>query len=354
MSSLSSQPGLISERRAIWVMTCLAIALVLSMWLATAIGSSEDYSIQDILRVVCFKLGLTSQPNVAPNTISILWELRLPRVALAILVGSSLAVAGALLQSLFENPMADSFIVGVSPGAALGGVIASSLGLQMSTLGLNSITIFAFAGALATTALVYFLAKRGSKVAVSLLLLTGMAVGGLATAFTTILLMRQDAYTMRNSMSWLFGSLAYRSWDYPIALCPYVIVGLLVALWFWRELNLLSLGEESAHHLGVPLERTKLILLGTAALLAAASVAASGIIGFVGLMVPHIVRKLLGPNHRYLLPGSVLGGALLLLWSDIASRRLMTGEEVPIGVITSILGGLFFLILLARTKSKLA
>ncbi len=218
---------------------------------------------------------------------------------------------------------------------------------------MNTVTLFAFGGALATTALVYFLAKRGSKVAVSLLLLTGMAVGGLATAVTTLLLMRQEASTLRGSMNWLFGSLANHGWIYVLALLPYAAVGIGIALWFWRELNLFSLGEETAHHLGVPLERTKLVLLAVAALLAAAAVAVSGIIGFVGLMVPHITRKLLGPNHRLVIPASVLIGGLLLLWADLLSRRLVTGEEVSIGVITSILGGLFFLGLLARTKSRL-
>jgi iron complex transport system permease protein len=343
----------VSVRRAGLVLLGLLVAVFISIWVATCFGAAETYSVTEVAHVIAFKLGLSHEAPAA-NTMVIIWELRLPRVALALLVGAALAVAGALLQALFENPMADSFVVGVSPGAALGGVIAASLGFQASFGGLNSVTLLAFVGALGTTALVYQLAKRGGKVSVSLLLLTGLAVGGLATAFTTMLLMRLDAFSLRSSMNWLFGSLANHGWNYVLALAPYTAVGIAVSIAFWRELNLLSLGEETAHHLGVPLERTKLILLVTAALLAAASVAASGIIGFVGLIVPHIVRKLAGPNHRLVLTGSVLAGGLLLLWADLFSRQIVMSEEMPIGVITSILGGLFFLGLLARTKSRLA
>lgn len=353
MSDSVLSKSVVSSRRAGLVLALILGALLVSVWFATCLGTTETYSVADVVRVVAAKAGLMAG-HAEDNQTTIIWELRLPRVALALLVGAALAVAGVLLQALFENPMADSFVVGVSPGAALGGVIAASLGAEISIGGLNTIALFAFGGALATTALVYFLAKRGSRVAVSLLLLTGMAVGSLATAMMTLLLMRQEASTLRGSMSWLFGSLANHGWIYVSALVPYVILGVFVAIYYWRELNLLALGEETAHHLGVPLERTKLILLGTAALLAAAAVAVSGIIGFIGLIVPHITRKLLGPNHRLVMPGSVLLGGLLLLWADLLSRRLVVGEEVPIGVITSILGGLFFLGLLAKTKSRLA
>lgn len=353
MSRLAVGTAAISNRRAGWALAGLAFALLASVWFGVSLGTTQTYTVGDIMHVVGWKLGF-SHKMPPGNSVAIIWELRLPRVTLALLVGAALAVSGVLLQALFENPMADSFLVGVSPGAALGGVLAASLGIEMSAIGLNTVTLFAFAGALAVTGLVYNLARRGGKVAVSLLLLTGLAVGNLATAMTTMLLMRQDAFTLRGSMSWLFGSLANHGWNYTVALLPYSILGVVVAIWFWRELNLLALGEESAHHLGVPLERTKLILLGVAALLAAAAVAVSGIIGFVGLIVPHIVRRLLGPDHRLVLPGSVLMGGLLLLWADLLSRRLVPGEEVPIGVITSILGGLFFLALLARTKSRLA
>lgn len=346
--------SVVARRHGGWVLLAMVAALLASVWFGTCLGTTETYSVTDVLRVAAAKLGFAGADPSMDNRVTIIWELRLPRVALAVLVGAALAVAGVLLQALFENPMADSFVVGVSPGAALGAVLAASFGLEVSMSALNTVTVFAFGGALATTALVYFLAKRGSRVAVSLLLLTGMAVGGLATAMTTLLLMRQEVFTLRGSMSWLFGSLANHGWIYTGALLPYVIAGAGVAFFFWRELNLLALGEESAHHLGVPLERTKLILLGTAALLAAAAVSVSGIIGFIGLIVPHICRKLLGPNHRLVLPGAMLMGGLLLVWADLLSRRLMTGEEVPIGVITSILGGLFFLALLARTKSRLA
>lgn len=354
MSKSPFNRSISSKRNVSLMFGAIVIALIISLGFAVCLGTGASYSLTDLARVIALKMGLSNGDTVSGEAVTILWELRLPRVLLALLVGAALAVAGVLLQALFENPMADSFVVGVSPGAALGGVLAASFGLEITLGGLSTVTLFAFGGALATTTLVYHLARRGAKVTVSLLLLTGMAVGGLATAFTTLLLMRQEVFTLRGSMNWLFGSLANHGWTYVLALIPYTIIGIAVALSFWRELDLLSLGEESAHHLGVPLERTKLVLLATAALLSAAAVAVSGIIGFIGLIVPHIVRKLVGPSHRLVLPGSILVGGLLLLWADFVSRRLLAGEEVPIGVITSILGGLFFLGLLARTKSRLA
>ena len=239
--------------------------------------------------------------------------LRMPRIALAVLVGGALAVSGVIMQALFHNPLADPYIVGVSAGAAFGAVLAMALGMSLSVLGLNAVPLCAFFGALAVTALVYGLSRQRVRVQVTTLLLTGIALGSLLQAATSFLLLQQGHNELREVMAWLMGSLANRDWRQVGMLLPYVAIGLLCA-WCWqRELNVLAFGESTAHHLGIPLERTKLLLLLLASLLAAGAVAMSGVIAFVGLIVPHVMRRLVGPNHRRLLPAAFLGGGLLLL-----------------------------------------
>lgn len=280
------------------------------------------------------------------------WLIRLPRILLALLVGANLAVAGAIMQALFYNPLAEPYVAGVSSGAALGGVLAITTGLE-TLLGLNAVALLAFAGAMIMSLIVFQVAKRSGRISMASLLLTGIAVGGLAQAITTLLILRSDPYNIRSVLVWLMGSLAFRSWNYVLVLLPYSILGLFAAWFFHRALNAMATGEESAHYLGIPLERTKILLLLIAAILAASAVAASGIIGFIGLMVPHIVRMTLGANHRTLLPGSVLVGGILLLWSDLLARTISPGEEMPIGIVTGVLGCLFFLYLLKQTQRRI-
>ena len=253
---------------------------------------------------------------------------------------------------MFYNPLAEPYIVGVSAGAALGAVVAMILGLEAAFFGLNGVAVFAFAGATGTTFIVYRVAQRAGKVSISTLLLTGIAVGGLMQAFTTLLILQAEPYHIRNVLAWLMGSLAYRDWNYAIVLLPYTLIGLTVACLHYRTLNALATGEESAHYLGVNVERAKLVLLLVASLLAASAVAVSGIIAFVGLIVPHLVRILLGANHRILLPASILVGSFLVMWADIIARTVAPGQEIPIGVVTSVLGCLFFLYLLRHYKGR--
>ena len=281
----------------------------------------------------------------------IFWELRLPRVVLAVLVGGCLAVSGAIMQALFQNSMADPFILGVSPGAGLGAVLAITLGVPLAGWGLGGVALAAFAGGLAAMVVVYFLAARGGALPVGMLLLTGLAVGGVATALMTFMLLRLNVFTMRSALTWLLGSLAYRGWMHVLVLVPVTILGVAGAQYFHRTVNLLAFGDAAAHHLGVRVERAKLRLLALASIMAAATVAVAGTIGFIGLMAPHIMRLIVGPNHRVLLPACVLGGGLLLLAADVLARSLLPGQEIPIGIVTSILGGLFFLSLLRRARS---
>ncbi len=282
---------------------------------------------------------------------TILFQVRLPRVFLAALVGAALSLAGAAYQGLFHNPLADPYLVGVSSGAGLGATLAIYLGVQLTWAGLGAVPIFAFAGALAATAVIYGLARVGGRTPVTTLLLAGVAVAALLSAITTyIWLSAANAFQTMSILSWLMGSLSLANWAYVRALLPYVLVGGLVSLGGARALNLLQLDEDQARLLGLDVERSKLVLVTANALLTAAAVAMSGIIGFVGLIVPHAVRLAWGPDHRFLLPMSALVGAVFMIAADGLARTILAPTEVPVGVITAICGVPFFLWLLRKKK----
>ena len=281
--------------------------------------------------------------------IEIVRNLRLPQVILAILVGAALAQSGAAMQGFFQNPMADPFVIGVSSGAALGATIAVFLSLDIWVFGVNAVAGFAFVGAVAVTFLVYALSARGGRVPVTTVLLTGIAVGSLCTALTSFLMI-SGHHDLHRILYWLMGSLTARRWEHVQMVWPQILVGLLLLQLFSRDLNLILQGEENAKYLGVDVDRVKKVLLLLSAMLAAAAVSVSGIIGFVGLIVPHVMRILVGPDHRKLFPASILGGAILLVWADVLARNIIAPAEVPIGIITSVLGCPFFLILLARRR----
>jgi iron complex transport system permease protein len=280
---------------------------------------------------------------------AIVRDIRLPRLILAVLVGAALAVAGTAMQGFFQNPMADPYVVGVSSGAALGATLGMVLHIDFWIAGLSATPVFAFAGALGTTFLVYALSLRGGRVPVGLLLLIGVAVGALAAAATSFLMIIGDK-DLRLILFWLLGSLSSRRWDHVQMILPYVILGITLIWAYARDLNLFLLGEETAQHTGVEVEQVKRIVLSAAALLAAAAVSVSGIIGFVGLIVPHLMRLIVGPDHRRLIPISALSGALLMVQADVLARTLAAPSEIPIGIITSALGCPFFLLLIARRK----
>ncbi len=289
---------------------------------------------------------LIGKPVQGPAA-AIVHDIRLPRLVLAILIGAALAVAGAAMQGFFQNPMADPYIVGVSSGAALGATFGMVLQIDIWIAGLSATPVFAFAGALGATFLVYALSLRGGRVPVTLLLLIGVAVGALASAATSLLMLVGDK-DLRLVLFWLLGSLSSRRWDHVQMILPYVILGVGVIWAYARDLNLFLLGEETAQHTGVEVEQVKRIVLSAAALLAAAAVSVSGIIGFVGLIVPHLIRLVAGPDHRRLIPISALAGALLMVLADVLARTLAAPSEIPIGIITSALGCPFFLLLIAR------
>ena len=330
--------------------TCifLLVASVLSM----AVGA-VSIPITSVVEVLGSHLPLPiSFGPVDAIADTIIWDIRLPRTVLAVLVGAALASSGGVMQGFFQNPMADPYIVGISAGAALGATAAFALNLDIWFMGLNAVSIAAFFCALLVTLTVYMLSRRGGRVASTTLLLTGIAIGSLATSVTSFLLV-MGGEDQRRILFWLMGSLSARRWDHVYMLFPYLVVGMTIVLFFARDLNVLLLGDEQAAQLGVRVERVKVILLAAASCLAAAAVCVSGIIGFVGLLVPHLVRLVVGPDYRILTPMSALVGGLLLVLADIVARTAMAPAEMPIGILTTVLGAPFFLYLLHRRRSGL-
>lgn len=279
----------------------------------------------------------------------ILVQLRLPRIVLSMLVGFSLGVAGCVFQGLLRNPMADPYLVGISAGAGVGALMAMVLGWQFQVMGLGAGPFLAFAGGLGTVLFVYRLARVGGKVPVTSFLLAGVAVGFLLNAVMSVLMVAMGR-DLHRVLYWLLGSFSGRGWTQVQLIIPYFIIGLIILVTQARNLNLLVLGEEAALHLGVNVEKSKRLLIAGATLLTASAVAVSGLVGFVGLIIPHIMRILAGPDHRVLLPLSGLGGALFLLWGDTMARSLMPPVELPVGVITALAGGPYFLYLLRRYR----
>ena len=275
-------------------------------------------------------------------------DLRLSRALLAFLVGASLALSGAILQGYFQNPMADPFIVGVSSGASLGAVLALSLGVNVAFPGFSGQGLLAFASGLGIVSLVYLLSLRKGSFKIETLLLTGIAAGALASAMTSFLLfMRADSFDQ--AVFWLLGSFQLADWNQVAAVAPYFAVCLAVSVWLAKDMNLLALGDETARALGCPVRRVRKAFLVLASLLAALSVSVSGIIGFVGLVVPHWIRLLIGPDHRRLFPYASLAGGTFLLYSDLLARTVLP-SELPIGVITAAVGAPFFLYLLHQKR----
>jgi iron complex transport system permease protein len=328
-------------------MTALAIAFVAAVLLGVAFGTVW-ISPWDTLRLVGWKLHLAGHPHVPPATEAILFQLRLPRVLLAVLVGAGLATAGTLFQGLFRNPMADPAIIGVSSGAALGAIAVIVAGAS-SALGGMAVTAAAFAGALATAFLVYRLARIGPAISVATLLLSGIAVAALISAVMSIV-MSLAGEQIRSIYFWLLGGLGARSWQSMETAAPLIAIGIVVALRLVGDLNLMTLGEERAAQLGVEVETFKRVALAAGALLAAAAVSVSGVIGFVGLMTPHVLRIVVGSDHRRLLPAVLLAGPTFLIMADLAARTAISPEELPVGAVTAILGAPFFLYLLRRSK----
>ncbi|MBB4208456.1 FecCD family ABC transporter permease [Roseinatronobacter bogoriensis] len=285
----------------------------------------------------------------------VLFDIRLPRLLTGMLVGASLAVSGAVMQGLFRNPLADPGIVGVGAGAGLGAVLAIVLGAFLppailAVAGMHLVPLAAFFGGWATTLILYRVSTRAGRTSVATMLLAGIALGALSGALTGILVYIADDQQLRDLTFWGLGSLAGASWAKLAAAAPIMVLALLVAPMLARALNGLALGEGAAAHLGIAVQRMKNLAILTVAAATGAAVAVSGGIGFIGIVVPHLLRLVMGPDHRFLLPAAALLGAGLLLLADIISRLIIAPAELPIGIVTAVLGGPVFLWILLRRR----
>jgi len=331
----------------------LAAALVMTFFFSLASGASDASA----WRVFLETIGVTSGALEGADRI-VVYGIRFPRAVLGILIGAALAVSGAIMQGVFRNPLADPGIVGVSAGAGLGAV--SFIVLQGGVLapvaalfGIYSIPFAAFLGGLVSTLVLYRISTRQGRTSVATMLLAGIALGALAGAFTGLLVFWADDQQLRDLTFWGLGSLAGATWTKNLMAAPLILPVILALPLMARGLNALALGEASARHLGVDVQRFKNIAILCVAAATGASVAVSGGIGFVGIVVPHLLRLLIGPDHRFLLPASALLGAILLLFADAIARQIVAPAELPIGIVTAAAGAPFFLWILLRRRGIL-
>ena len=335
----------------------LAAALVTLALLLAALSvrlGVADIGAGKIVKIILSELGLIAVEGagVSPHERAIVWHIRLPRTLTGAFVGASLALSGVMLQGLFRNPMASPAVVGASTGGALGATSAIALGLGAASIW--AVPLSAFGGALATVFLVSIVATHKGHTPLGALILCGMAVNSIAGALTTLVLSYSvsDFEIARQILFWLMGSLTNRTWEHVILVAPFFAASAVAAAFFGRELNLMMSGEESAMALGVDTARTKAWILVIAAAAAGASVAVAGVVGFVGLLVPHIVRMLAGPDHRRLLPLSMIAGAVFVMGMDLLARTLSPGGEIRLGVLSAGIGGPFFLYLIVKNRAR--
>ena len=329
----------------------LAVVCVIALGLgAVPIGSGE------VLAILARPLGISLPWDFGQREETVLLAIRLPRALLGLLAGAALALSGAALQGLFRNPLADPSLIGVSMGAALAAVAAIVLGGTLAAslpAGARHLLLpaAAFLGGLLATLTVYKIAERDGHTDVATMLLAGIALNAIASAGIGLLIFISDDQQLRDLNFWLLGSLGGNSWSRILPIVPFVVLPLILLPLLARYLNAMALGEREALHLGFDVERTKRLIVVLVALATGATVALTGVIGFVGLVVPHLIRLLAGPNHRTLLPAAILLGAILMLLADLCARLLVLPAELPVGILTSCIGGPFFIWLLIRRRA---
>lgn len=336
-----------NKKRVLRILITVGICFAI-IYICTVVGVA-NITIGDVNRILLHKLfGYGNIDDLPAGSVVIIWTIRMPRIILGFLSGASLAVCGAGYQGIFKNPMADPFILGVSSGAALGAAIGIVFNFSANFFGFSGITILAFVGSFLAIGLVYGISHVGSKVPVSTLLLSGVAVNSTLSSVMSLIMML-NRNSMDQIMFWTMGSLNGKGWNQIITVLPWVIIGMIVLFMSTSDLDIMLTGEETATQLGVNVEVVKRKILIASSIITAAIISVTGIIGFVGLVVPHVVRLITGPKHRILLPMSlVFGGAFLVICDTIA--RSITTSELPVGVITAVCGGPFFLYLLRRSK----
>jgi iron complex transport system permease protein len=329
-------------------LVALGVGLVVAGVAAAGSGQSP-IPFDEVVGSVLHRIGLDLGPlPTAPRADDTLWTVRFPRVAMAFVVGAALGTAGALMQGVFGNPLAEPSVVGVSAGAAV--AAAASITFSWTFLGEFTIAVCAFVGGLVTTLAVYALSRADGRTEVVTLVLTGIAVNAVAGAGLAFLLFVADTQAREQIVFWQLGSLNGTRWQYVVVVVPFALVGCFVAMLSAHRLDLLSLGERPARHLGVDVEQLRIGLIVVVALLTAAAVSFCGIVAFVGLVVPHVVRMITGPGHFVVLPASMMAGALVMVVADTTARTFVAGADLPLGMLTSLVGGPFFFWLLRRTR----
>jgi iron complex transport system permease protein len=341
---------------AVAVIAALVVLAAISVIFSIASGASTASAV-DVIRGLLSREAAAGALTLRDRIIVV--DIRLPRALLGFLIGASLAVSGAIMQGLFRNPLADPGLIGVSAGAGfaavativLGGTFAAPLTLF---LGIYALPLAAFAGGLTTTLLLYGIATRQGQTSVATMLLAGIALGALAIAMTGVLIYMANDAQLRDLTFWSMGSLAGATWMKIAAAGPVILLSLLPVPFLSAGLNAITLGEAAAFHMGVPVQRLKAVAVVCVAAATGAAVSVSGGIGFVGIIVPHLLRMAIGPDHRHLLPASALLGGTLLVLADILARTVVAPAEMPIGIITAAVGGPFFLWILLRQRARLS
>lgn len=330
----------------------LSGGLLLGISLLGLFLSSVTIPVPTILHIILdktFHIGWLDE--IAKNEEMIIWNIRLPRVLLAFCVGASLALAGAAFQGLLRNPLADPYTIGVSSGASLGAVFV--LFFQVTIIGLGSFTlpIVAILSGLISLLVVFGLVRLSSRsLAIETIILAGIIVSAFIGSLVSLIISLGDRDAMTQIIYWLYGSVGMRGWSYVQLIIPFMLMGTFILFYHYRELNALALGEDAADHIGVDVKKGKIYVLIGASLLTGAAVAVSGSIGFVGLVIPHLVRLVTGPNHRHVLPLSMIIGGVFLILADLMARTMIAPKELPIGVITALIGAPVFALLLIRER----
>jgi iron complex transport system permease protein len=340
------------NRKKEFFFVLLMVYVILALF-AISLGAAHITPL-NVLTTILKKLPIVGSyigGDISSTYALIIFNVRMPRIVMASFVGMGLAVVGASFQSLFKNPMADPYVLGVSSGAALGAAIAIVIKISSATFAMSITTVFAFIGAITTTVLVYSIAQVRGMVTTTNLLLAGTAVSFFMSAMISIIMVfnQQDVDKI---VFWMMGSFNASSWKNIIIIAPIVTIATAVIYFFYKDFNLMLTGDENAKSLGVETEKLKKLIIVISSMIVAVRVSFSGIIGFVGFLVPHMVRLIFGPNNKALIPFSALGGAIFLLLADTAARTVAAPAELPVGAVTSLIGAPYFIYLLIKMKKR--
>lgn len=345
----------IEKRSLIRLIFAFSIIALFGLVIFSATMGVANISLMKALRIMLCKIPFAGRliptNDIEPAQMMIVLNLRLPRIILSVLVGAGLSTVGAALQGMFKNPMADPYVLGISSGASLGATIAIVTGLEYTFLGIGITTLFAFIGSLLTIICIYKVSRVGNSVPTTVLLLTGTAFSFMLSSVVSVIMIFNRSQ-VEKIVFWVMGSVSAASWSEIAVVSPVIFLGIVAINAFSRDLNIMLTGEETAKSLGVEVEKVKKYLILVCSILIAACVSVSGIIGFVGLIIPHTVRLIVGADHRGVLPFSVIGGAVFMVVCDTIARKAVPPSEIPVGAITSILGTPYFIYLLYKNKKK--